>query len=92
MHKISKANSNSNNNQTVAMGKKPMNKQLNEVKRDSPTNTLERNKASLTDVQVCSSTTKPHPLELYVYLLCHVVLLSQVRPVLHQFVCITHTF
>ena len=51
VHKISKVN-NSNGNSQAVVGKKPV-KQLNERKRDSPTNTLERNKTSLTDVQVC---------------------------------------
>ena len=51
VHKISKVN-NSNGNSQAVVGKKPV-KQLSERKRDSPTNTLERNKTSLTDVQVC---------------------------------------
>ena len=51
VHKISKVNNNNGNSQAV-VGKKPV-KQLSERKRDSPTNTLERNKTSLTDVQVC---------------------------------------
>ena len=52
VHKISKAADNSDGNSPAGVGKKPV-KQLNERKRDSPTNTLERNKTSLTDVQVC---------------------------------------
>ena len=51
VHNISKVNNSNGNSQAVVV-KKPV-KQLNERKRDSPTNTLEKNKTSLTDVQVC---------------------------------------
>ena len=47
VHKISKANVTS----SPAVVRKSV-RQISEVKKDSPTNTLERSKSTLTDVQV----------------------------------------